>query len=57
VSHLVAGERRDALQRADLIGDEILDFGSAHAVERPAAKTVNIAIAGMSANADAPCLG
>src|SRR3954468_16347138 len=44
---------RDRLQCADLVSDQVLDLGCLHARKRPAAETVQIAVAGMSADADA----
>ena len=52
---LVAGRGRDRLQCADLVGDEVFDLGRLHAGKRPAAKTVQVAVAGMGADRDAAC--
>src|SRR6185437_6888027 len=55
MGYLVARRGRDRLQRADLIGDEILDLGGLQAENRPPAEAVQIAVAGMGADADAAC--
>src|SRR5215210_6185902 len=52
VGHLVAGRGRDRLQRANLIGNEVLDLRRFKAGDRTATKTVQIAIAWMRADTD-----
>src|SRR5260221_4758764 len=56
VGYLVTGRSRDRLQRADLVGDQVFDLRRLQAVNRPAAETVQIAVAGMRADTDAACL-
>src|SRR5258707_2954808 len=53
VGYLVTGRGRDRLERADLVGDEVLDLGGLHARKRPAAEAVQVAVTGMRADADA----
>src|SRR5258708_31921604 len=53
VGFLVTGRGRDRLERADLVGDEVLDLGGVHARKRPAAEAVQVAVTGMRADADA----
>ncbi|MGX1164110.1 hypothetical protein AB7M16_000376 [Bradyrhizobium sp. USDA 372] len=47
------GHGRDRLQRADLVGDEVLDLGGLEPCDRMPAKAVQVAIAGMRADRDA----
>src|SRR5712671_2296333 len=53
VGYLVTGRGRDRLERADLVGDEVLDLGGLHARKRPAAEAVQVAVTGVCADADA----
>src|SRR6202011_3252954 len=53
VGDLVTGCGRDRLQRADLVGDQVFDFGGFHARKGPSPKTVQIAVTGMGADRDA----
>src|SRR5258708_27071297 len=53
VGYLVTGRGRDRLQRADLVGDQVLDLGGLHARKRASAKAMQVAVTGMRADADA----
>ena len=53
VRDLVTGGGRDRLQRADLVGDEVFDLRRLHPGKRPPAKTVQVAVSRMRADADA----
>ncbi len=44
---------RDRLQGADLVGDQVLDLRRVQARHRPPAKAVQVAVAGVRADADA----
>jgi len=50
---LVAGCGRNRLQRADLVGDEVLDLRRLQAWDRPPPEAVQVAISRMRADADA----
>src|SRR3978361_1054207 len=53
VGHCMAGGGCDRLQRPDLVGDQVLDFGRLHAGDRAAAEAVQMAVARMPPDADA----
>ncbi len=53
IGDAMPGKRRDALQRADLVGDHALDLGGAVAQDDATAETREIVEAGMRAERDA----
>src|SRR4029077_12096500 len=53
VGDLVAGRGRDRLQGTDLVGNQVLYLRRLQAGHRPPAEPVQVAIAGVSADADA----